>query len=245
MNAAALLWSARATVFDLDGTLVDTLPDLAVSLDAALVESGLPAVGPAVVRLSLHGGLEASVQAALQVLGVAPTRYDEVLTRYHRLYDAAPARHSRVYRGVSQLLARLQDRGHRIAVCTNKSERLARELLDRVGLARFMRTVVGADTCGRRKPDPAPLRLVLSRLEAAACEAVLVGDSAVDRDCAGAAGVCCLIFEGGYGEAQAQGPLRFADYESLLLAEPALAPHWQRERETPASIPWPASGLRR
>jgi phosphoglycolate phosphatase len=134
---------------------------------------------------------------------------------------------------VSELLARLHDRGHRIAVCTNKSERLARELLDRVGLARFVRTVVGADTCGRRKPDPAPLRLALGRLDAAACEAVLVGDSVVDRDCAGAAGVCCLIFEGGYGATQAQGPLRFADYEGLLSAEPAFAPRWHRERATP------------
>lgn len=217
--AAALFWSARAVVFDLDGTLVDTLPDLARCLDQALLDEGLPAAGPALVRRSLHGGLEGSVDAALAG-GMAVFRRAAVLARYRALYDADPARASRPFAGVVPLLQRLRQRRCPMAVCTNKTEATARRVLQRLGLAEGLDVVVGADTCGRRKPDPAPLRLALAMLRTDADQALMVGDSPVDRDVACAAGLRCLIFGGGYGGPGLEDLPRFDDYRQLLAADP-------------------------
>jgi phosphoglycolate phosphatase len=217
--AAALFWSARALVFDLDGTLVDTLPDLTRCLDQALIAEGLPPAGPALVRRSLHGGLEGSVAAALAGHPAA-ARHAAVLARYRALYDADPAEASRPFAGVVPLLQRLRRRQRPMAICTNKTEATARQLLQRLGLAEGLEVVVGADTCGRRKPDPAPLRLALSMLRTDADQALMVGDSPVDRDVACAAGLRCLIFGGGYGGPGLEGLPRFDDYRELLRAEP-------------------------
>lgn len=221
MTGSQLFWTRDVRVFDLDGTLVDTLPDLAHGLNAALADLGLPAVPARLVQRSLHGGIEGSVQAALRELRAPPALADMLCSRYELHYQAAPARLSRPYPGVPELLERLHLRGQPVAVCTNKPAALARRVLTLTGLAPLVRAVVGADTCVHRKPHPQPLLHALALLDARGQRALLVGDSVVDRDCARAAGVDCLIFGGGYGAAQAEGPPLFEHYAELLLAEPA------------------------
>lgn len=221
MNAAALLWSRRGLVFDLDGTLVDTLPDLTASLNHALRELGLETVTPALVSRSLHGGLEGSAVAALatqDVPGGADRALPALLSLYGKRYAAACAQLSRPYPGVREVLAQLQHDGVPMSVCTNKTEAQALQLLGALDLLHRFDGVVGADTCGRRKPHPEPLQRALALLGVPAAQALLVGDSEVDRDCAQAAGIALLAFEGGYGEWAPQVQPRFADWTALLAA---------------------------
>jgi len=222
--AAALFWSRPHRVFDLDGTLVDTLPDLSAALDQALIELGLPAVGQAVVRDSLHSGLEGSAAAALACLGAPAGQFPALVERYTRRYAGLNGAHARVYPGVRELLARLDARHEPLAVCTNKPEALACELLDRIGLLPHFKVVVGADTCAQRKPHPAPLLHALAGIGGEPHSGVLVGDSRHDVHCARAAGVASIFHDGGYGLAPVDAPPRFSRYEQLLRAVPGDGP---------------------
>ncbi len=220
-EAARVLRGRRALVFDLDGTLVDTLPDLVVALNAALAEIGAVAVPPIVVRTTLHGGLEASAAGALRYLDLPASMSGALTSAYAKHYARAPARRATAYDGVPELLARLCRDGVRIAVCTNKRGRQAEQVLEATGLLARICAVVGADACDRRKPDPAPLRLALSRLGADARDAAFVGDSVVDVHTARAAGVDCVLHVAGYGIVGAEEPgvhARFGRYPSLLAA---------------------------
>lgn len=231
MNGSALFWSRPLRVFDLDGTLVDTLPDLTLALDTALADLGLPVVGAALVRASLHGGIDGSVDAALAHLQAPTALRGLLLARYRQHYDAALTRHSRAYPGVHELLERLRQRGDRLAVCTNKQQAQAQRVLGSLGLAPFFGMVVGADTCGQRKPHAAPLLHAIAALGGPRAQALFVGDSEVDRACAEAAGVDCLIFGSGYGGIDDPAQAAFDSWLALLAGEPAC------DRRTPLLQP--------
>ncbi|MDH4392122.1 MAG: HAD-IA family hydrolase [Aquabacterium sp.] len=224
-TAGSLFWSRAVRVFDLDGTLVDTLPDLTRALNVALSDLGLPEVDSALVRASLHAGLEGSVDAALVAAGAPAALTDMLLARYRLHYDALLSEQSLPYPGVPELLEQLRLRGDRLAVCTNKQEPQALRLLGSLGLAAYFSSVVGADTCGQRKPHPAPLLHAIGALGGTCVQALMVGDSVVDLHCAQAAGVDCVLFAGGYGTG-AEGPVsRFESYAELLAAQSPL-PRW-------------------
>lgn len=220
MSAEALFWSRPARVFDLDGTLVDTLPDLVDALCAALADLGLPKVGRELVRRSLHGGLEGSAAAALAALKAPASLREPLIERYRAHYGASPTARSRPYPGVETLLIRLCERGERFAVCTNKTQALARRVLTETGIAPYFAAIVGADTCAHRKPHPDPLLHALDALGAVRSQALLIGDSEVDAACARAAGVDCLLFAGGYGGPIHPPVARFPAYATLLQSQP-------------------------
>lgn len=211
--------NSDAIIFDLDGTLVDTLPDLTATLNDALFEIGLGKIDDNLVRSSLHRGFEESARAALSALGQDEKLLGQLVEAYQAYYRQAPATHSRLYPGVRDLLIRQMGRGVPMAVCTNKSESLALGLLDELDLRKFFSVVVGADTCARRKPDPEPLIHAIDRLDTPHDRAVLVGDSQVDVDCARSAHVSCLYFTGGYGTRSAQSSaleISFDAYSELM-----------------------------
>lgn len=220
--AAQLLRSRSAIIFDLDGTLVDTLPDLTDALNGALADVGLPPVETVTVRRSLHGGLEGSVDAALALLNASADLHAATLFNYRRRYTAGLCERSRAYDGVPALLRQLREHGASLGICTNKPQAMAVELLDALDLLSGFEVVVGADTCGLRKPHPAPLRQAVAALRRTLPEAVLVGDSEVDRQCARAAPTASLLFDGGYGEFPPLEPMlqqaRFDSYAHLLDA---------------------------
>ncbi len=219
--AARLLFrSRRARIFDLDGTLVHTLPDLAAALNQALREMGFPAAPQTIVRASLHGGLEATAAAAVTWLRLPAGVMPALLARYRRRYQAGLMHRSAPYDGVPELLARLSARGEAMAVCSNKPQRLAEDLLAALGLLGHFAIVVGADTCEQRKPHPAPLRRAIVRLGARRAEALFIGDSAVDAGCAQAAGVPHLWFGNGYGAPPAGTLWRFQSHRDLLADFP-------------------------
>lgn len=216
MSVSKLFWSRRMRIFDLDGTLIHTLPDLAGALNQALRELGFRPVPETLVRASLHGGLEGSVAAAGTYLRLPAEVQGPLLMRYRRHYAAGLALRSSVFDGVPEMLAQLSARREPLAVCTNKTQREAEELLAAFGLRQHFTVVVGADTCAERKPHPMPLRHAVARLGGKLGEALFVGDSAVDAACARAAGTAHIWFARGYGAPPEGCAWRFESYRELL-----------------------------
>jgi len=184
-----------AVVFDLDGTLVDTTPDIAAALNRTLERRGL---GPLTEEL-VHGltgyGAEELVRRAFAEAG-EPLDDDAVAAqtrRYLEAYAERPVERSVVHGDAEETLAALAARGAALGVCTNKDTALAWTVLRHLGLAEHLRIVVGADAVPRRKPHPEHLQAVLGALEAPAEAAVYVGDNAIDVETAAVAGVRCAI----------------------------------------------------
>jgi phosphoglycolate phosphatase len=225
--SAAWLDGVDALVFDLDGTLADTVEDLSAALAQALRACGLDPVPAALVRDTLHGGLSATAAAALDELDAPPERLPQLLAAYEQAYRERAHRASTAYAGVGPLLDDLARRGARMAICTNKDRAEARQLLLRLGLAHRFEVVVGGDTTGRRKPDPLPLLHALDLLDAEPPQALFFGDSEVDAACARAAGVRFVLHAAGYGVGQVPASLawrRFGTYGELLARQdPAAA----------------------
>lgn len=199
MNAAALIANRRALVFDLDGTLADTVIDLWLALNAALRDCGLPDVEAGLVRASLHGGLEGTAQAALLLLRADSAVLPQLSRRYAMHYRWRAHTSSSLYAGVRELLDVCRARDVALAVCTNKSRSEALALLSKLGIADHFACVIGGDTAARPKPHPAPLLEALHALGCEAHEALLIGDSYVDAQCACSAGVEFVLHAGGYG----------------------------------------------
>lgn len=186
-------------VFDLDGTLADTGPDLAAALNHALARLGRPLVPPDQVRhLVGHGG-RALLRGDLARSGGA----DEALVEqgfcfFGGHYAANICAGTTAYPGLEPALDALRARGVRTAICTNKPERLTHLLSEALGWAGRFDAVVGGDTLPVRKPDPAPLHAAIAR--AGGGRAAFVGDSAVDADTARAAGVPFVAADFGFSE---------------------------------------------
>ena len=166
----------------------------------------------------LQSAFQQSRQAEAQSAGAPEDKFDPLLEAYRRHYRSISGKFARVYRGVPSVLADLRARGARLAICSNKAEAEARELLARKGLDGYFEVVVGADTCGVRKPAPEPLLAAISRLHGNPEDALFTGDSHVDVACAFAAGVDCALFDGGYGDGTLEVPARFSNWMERLHA---------------------------
>ena len=188
-----------AWVFDLDGTLVDTLPDLLGALNEALAGQGAAGASFESARAALSTGIEAMVIRSAAAAGCRDI--DALTAAFERCYAARLDGGASPYPGVEAFLDTLAASGARIGVCTNRSEQMAHRLLEAAGLAHRFPVVVGADTCAWRKPHPAPLLRAIDVLRASPREAVLVGDSEVDAECAHRAQVAFWLHGSGYGRA--------------------------------------------
>ena len=217
-DATQLINGARAIVFDLDGTLVDTLDDLWHGLNTALEQHELPAASRELVRANIHLGLEGTARAALSRSEIEDPRIAKTVDAYQRAYRNREHAGSVLYPGVRDFLDSCASHGRAMAVCTNKATDDARKLLTLLKIADYFQAVTGIDTCGFAKPHPAPLTLTLERLGCAPGGAVFIGDSVIDAQCATSAGVAFLLHENGYGAHDAlafgcQG--RFHSYREL------------------------------
>lgn len=219
MTPAGLFWRCRAAVFDLDGTLVDTLDGLHVALNEALAAFDAPPVDLPGVRQAMHGGFEATVRSLAGRGPAAQQHAPGILRAYRANYRRVMLQRSRPYPSVQDVLEQQKQRGCRLAVCTNRDESLAEELLDGLGLRPWFDAVVGLREGVEAKPHPRMLHNVLQALAVSPSSALMVGDSQADVACARAAGVPCLVFDGGYGAEGLQdvpGVGRFASYPALL-----------------------------
>ncbi len=190
----------ETVVFDLDGTLVHSLPDIHVATNAALAASGRRPLAETETRAMIGRGARALIADALGATGPAGAEgeIEACLARFIAACEASPATHSRLHDGVLDCLESFAARGLGLAVCTNKPEELTRQVLAGLGLERFFAGVVAGDTLAARKPDAAPVIEALARAGGRAGTAVLVGDSPIDAAAARAAGLPFIAVSFGY-----------------------------------------------
>lgn len=186
----------KALIFDLDGTLVDSLGGIAAALNAALAASGLPPVPPDRVRGMVGDGPRMLCLRALGQARQDEAMLDRVVEEFLKQYVAAPLRDTHLYPGVLEALERLAKRP--LGICTNKGRRLAGLLLEGLGLAPYVTAFVAEDDLPWRKPDPRPLLVLAQRLGAAPAETLVVGDGLQDLRAARAAGMPFCAVLGGY-----------------------------------------------
>jgi phosphoglycolate phosphatase len=189
----------RALLLDLDGTLVDSLPDLVAVLNEVLGAFGMPALSAAQAAPMVGDGTLKFVERALAARYLGRDIVKSAQTRFLALYEARPAQLSRPYPGVPEILEGLGAQDWRCAVCTNKPERATRLLLDALDLTRFFGAIITGDSLPEKKPDPAPLRAALAALKVPPSRAVMVGDHANDLRAAAAARIPCIFARYGYG----------------------------------------------
>ena len=193
----------RAVLFDLDGTLLDTVADISEALNHALADHGLCALGEAEVRTLIGRGVPALIERARRRLGAADTPRGPLLERFELHYEGLQARaqiRTRLYPGVAEGLAGLHAMSLELAVVTNKPQRTAAALLARLGLGRWLRAVIGGDSVRHGKPHPEPLLKACETLGVAPAEALMVGDSLTDVLAARAAGLPVVCVPYGYNE---------------------------------------------
>lgn len=213
MSVAQLMAQHEVLVFDLDGTLVDSGPDIRGTLDLALRDCGIAGVTDD-DWVNLHSPLADIVRDALVRREAPVERKDAVIATYRQRLAQSRYEKSNPYAGVKDFLADCQRRGHRLAVCTNKAHGEALKMLAHFGLHEFFSEVVGAECARLPKPDAAPLELLLERLEAFPAQAVLVGDTHVDAQCARNAGVDFVWHRPGYGDPALTAALASAVFDS-------------------------------
>lgn len=187
-------------VFDLDGTLVDSAPDLAATLNHILASEGLPAASEAEVHRMVGRGARTLITRAFAANGrtLAPERLEELFDAFLIHYEANIDGATRPFDGVTAALDRFEAEGWTLAVCTNKTERLARLLLAKLGMAERFATIVGQETFGITKPDPRHILMTIEAVGGDPARAVMVGDSVNDIDAAKAAGVPVVAVTFGY-----------------------------------------------
>jgi phosphoglycolate phosphatase len=194
--------SARTIVFDLDGTLVDTAPDLINALNFVLDREGMPPVPLHSARNMIGAGARRLIERGLELDGRSLGLED--VTRltgdFIDYYAAHIADVSRPFEGLEGALDDLSERGYRFAVCTNKLEWLSKLLLDQLGLSSRFSAICGADTFGVSKPDPAILRQTIARAGGEVSSAIMVGDAGPDIGVARRAGIPVIGVEFGYTE---------------------------------------------
>jgi len=210
MSAHAAHWRGRplsAVLFDLDGTLLDTLADIAAALNLAMADHGFGPVPENDVRQMIGRGSPMLIQRAVSAghYTVDAAGQAHMLERFFHHYgeqEESGQFAARPYPGAAQALQRLHEAGLRTGVVTNKHQRFASGLLEKLNLKRWIDVVVGGDTCERRKPDPQPLLYACESLQVTADAVLMVGDSINDVKAARAAKIPVVCVPYGYNEGQ-------------------------------------------
>ena len=195
--------TSPVVVFDLDGTLVDSAPDLLDSLNHCLQDDGLTTYSPADIRKLVGMGGRIMIERALTLQNVPldNAHIDKLLSSFLQHYEAQMPGKTHFFKGVDDCLKRLTDAGYKLAVCTNKYENLARKLLNGLGKTDLFCVITGGDTFAYRKPDA---RHILSTIELAHGDlerSVMVGDSKTDILAAHSADIPVIAVNFGYTDA--------------------------------------------
>ena len=208
-------FSPEAVFFDLDGTLVDSVPDLAGAARLMLAELGEPSRSDEEVASFVGKGIPVLVERLLGV-GRSPQTSERIalgIQAFMRHYETTNGQLTVVYPGVLEALEILRGRGLKMACVTNKAETFVSPLLEKLDLLRFMDCIVGGDTLPKKKPDPEPLWHACEQLGALRETSLMVGDSGNDALCARRAGIPVLLMTYGYNEGI---PVDSVDCDGLL-----------------------------
>lgn len=200
-----MLKQPKMVLIDVDGTLVDSVPDLAYCVDEMMARLDMPRRGEAAVRNWVGNGVERLVERALaNDLDGQP---DEALKAralpvFLALYAENTSRRSRLYPGVEEGLAYLRSAGYRLGCVTNKAEQFTLPLLQDLGIRDHFEIVVSGDTLPKKKPDPLPLLHAAEQLGVTPAESLMIGDSISDVKAARAAGfrIICMSYGYNHGE---------------------------------------------
>jgi phosphoglycolate phosphatase len=190
----------HAVLFDLDGTLVDSVPDMAAAIGDVLTEYGHAPHPRATVEGMIGHGVPHLVARAFAAHGVtlAGEALDVAVDRYMALYEPRATRETRLFDGVAEAVADLAAEGVVMGVCTNKPGAVSREIVAALGLGPYMGAVVGGDAGPPRKPAPDLLLMALEAIGSSPARAVMVGDSGADVAAARAAGMAVVVVGHGY-----------------------------------------------
>ncbi len=221
----------RAVIVDLDGTMLDTVPDFHVAVNRMRAELQLAPITAQQVADLVGKGSENLIRGVLGLdfdkVGV-DVRFDAAMAAYQRHYLAVNGAHATVYEGVVEGLAALQAMDLRMACVTNKPIAFARPLLEKTGLAPYFEIVYGGECLPRKKPDPMPMLQVCADFDLAPADVVAIGDSSNDAEAARAAGCWVLAVPYGYNHGR---PIHEADsdgiVETLLEAANLISQHNQ------------------
>ncbi len=192
MNAHA------AYLFDLDGTLVDTAPDINAALNHALSSHGCDGVDEAHTRHWVGHGAKALISGAIRDQGLDSSLEAPLLDAFIDFYSGHLSELSRPYPGVLEALGELQGRGAKLAVVTNKLARFTEPLLEELGLSHWFQAIICGDTTANAKPAADPALEACRRLDTEPAVSLFVGDSAADVGCARAAGCPVVVVRDGY-----------------------------------------------
>jgi phosphoglycolate phosphatase len=224
--------STPTVVFDLDGTLVDTAPDLISALNFVLAREGLPPVPLASARNMIGAGARKLIERGLEVEGreASPAELARLTDDFVAYYAEHIADASRPFDGLEPALDDLAASGYRVAVCTNKLEWLSKRLLDQLNLSSRFAAICGADTFGVAKPDPAILRQTVARAGGEMSSTIMVGDAGPDIGVARRAGVPVIGVSFGYTDVPVSElkPDRVIDHMSELKGAIDSLTSWSR-----------------
>jgi phosphoglycolate phosphatase len=201
-----MLSTSPIAVFDLDGTLADTAPDLMATLNRIMVEEGLAEVPLADAREMIGAGARAMISKGYERAGLelAPDRLDVLFERFLTIYAEHLCDRSTLFPNVVAALDRLEGRGFTLAVCTNKIESHSRQLLAALGIGSRFAAICGRDTFLYFKPDPRHLTQTIAQAGGDPARAVMVGDSRTDIATAKAAGIPVVAVTFGYTDIPVQ-----------------------------------------
>ncbi|TQV86033.1 phosphoglycolate phosphatase [Aliikangiella coralliicola] len=175
----------KVLLFDLDGTLIDSAPDLALAANLMLAELQMPEFSQEVVRSWVGNGAKTLVQRALSgSIEISPELdagyVDRALERFLQFYQANVCNETQLYEGVRETLQRLKDRGYKLTIVTNKPEQFVTPILKSFKLNEIFELVVAGDTLAKKKPDPAQLNYVCQQLSVSVQQCLMIGDSKND-----------------------------------------------------------------
>ena len=218
--------TGATVVFDLDGTMIDTAPDLIHATNHALEKNGMERVPTRIIQPAVSFGARAMIRVAMESLGRTPS--DEELTRMTDEFIAYYADNlfvdSRAFPGLAAALDGLKAEGALLAVCTNKREGLAKKLLSLMELDGYFAFIAGRETFPKSKPDPAHILDTIQAARGDPRRAAMIGDSSADGDAAKAAPVPFVAVSFGYGES----PVEVLEPDAVIHSFDALIPALRR-----------------
>lgn len=206
----------HAIIFDLDGTLIDSAPDIHAAVNRVMDDLKAPPFDFAQVKSFIGNGVPVLIQRAMAARNLDGAGHGDVVSRFLDYYDADATTLTRPYPNAIETLGMLRSHGHILGICTNKPEAPTRKILIEFGMTDLFDTVIGGDTLAQRKPDPAPL--AHAKAELGDGPAIFVGDSEVDAETAQRAGLPFALFTEGYRKSSLDDMphgARFSDFADL------------------------------
>jgi phosphoglycolate phosphatase len=206
----------RAAIIDLDGTMLDTVPDFELALNGMRAELGLAPISQETIKPMVGKGSEKLIRDVLSLdlpVDRVAELYEQAFESYQRHYLAINGQRSAMYEGVEEGLQSLKEMGLRIACVTNKPIAFARPLLAQTGLAAYFELVYGGDSLAKKKPDPLPLLQVCRDFALEPAQVVAIGDSSNDAEAARAAGCFVLTVPYGYNHGR---PVHEIDSDGIV-----------------------------